>query len=52
MLAVETGNFFFYLLSLVLEDAGKKKKEKKKAKIALRAVNVNVAVWLAPICAI
>lgn len=37
---------FFSSLTLVLEDA------EKKAPTALRAVNVNVAVWLGPICAI
>lgn len=37
---------FFSSLALVLEDA------EKKAPTALRAVNVNVAVWLGPICAI
>lgn len=45
MLAVEAGNFFSSF-ALVLEDA------EKKAPTALRAVNVNVAVWLGPICAI
>lgn len=38
---------FFSSLALVSEDA-----EKKEAPTALRAVNVNVAVWLGPICAI
>lgn len=36
----------FFSLALVSEDA------EKKAPTALRAVNVNVAVWLSPICAI